>query len=410
MGVMAGSSQLTRRRAPGARRWRFAWVCGVSVWAAVGTVFAEGASAIPAPPPPRQSVALVRRGAVWFDEGSIFFQGFHSSLVRLWTLNSEFRPRIASSATAVAMSGGEKAEFVGGVPPGPLTAIAAPKLRGGDGCKGWLPGGEFVVAGDDLVAAGECQWDDRSLRQPLFVRSLRGGRWRVLRWLAVDSLPGGDGLYYNVSPVLAAEGELVAVGVQFSGARMETSILDVRSGRTVARFDLPDGYLAFASPKRLVLSVPAPSAPDEVDFPLDEWSGPFDLALYSTRGRRIAGLGSAEQLPLVSGMHLLTEELDTDTLSVRSVTGGAPEPVVGFNEARERLALAFRWPALVVVEATRVPLLPSEVHCWSGDYSPAGSPFLGLFDLAGSPLFVPAPTLVRVEPSQPLTNCGPPPP
>jgi hypothetical protein len=185
---------------------------------------------------------------------------------------------------------------------------------------------------------------------------------------------------------------------------------EVICGRTVARFDLPDGYLAFASHKRLVLSVPAPYSPNDFDFPLEEWSGPFGLALYSTWGRRIAGLGSAERLPLVSGMHLLAEELDTDTVSVRSVTGGAPQPVVGFNEARERLALAFRWPALVVVEATRAPLLPSEVHCWSGEYGAAGPPFLGVFDLAGGAPFVPAPTLVHVQPSQPLTNCGPPPP
>ncbi len=406
---VTGSSQSTRRRAPGNRRW-CAWACGVSVWVTVGAVFAGGTAAIVPPRPPRQSVAVVGRGAVWFDEGSVFFKGFHSGRVRLGALNSQSRPRIASSATAVALSGGENAEFLGGVPPSPLTAIAAPKLLGGSGCKGWQPGGEFVVAGDDLVAAGECQWDDRSVRQPLFVRSLRGGHWRVLRWLAVVSLPGGDGVYTNVSPVLAAEGDLVAVGVQLSSARMDVSILDVRSGRTVARFDLPDGSLAFASPSRLVLSVPAPSAPDEVDFPLDEWSGPFDLALYSTRGRRIARLGSAERLPSISGMHLLTEELDTGTISVRSVTGGAPEPVVGFNEARESLALAFRWPALVVVEATRAPLLPSEVHCWSGDYGPAGSPFLGVFNLAGNPPFVPAPTLVRVEPSHPPTNCGSPPP
>ncbi len=356
-------------------------------------------------------MAVLGRGTVWFDEGSVFFKGFHSGRVRLGSVKSELRPQIASSATAVALlSGGEKAEFLGGVPPGPLTAIAAPKLLGGSGCKGWLPGSDFVVAGEDLVAAGECQWDDYSARQPLFVRSLRGGRWRVLRWLEVVSPPGGDSAYTNASPILAAEGDLVAVGVQFSSARMDVSILNVGSGRTVARFDLPDGYLAFASPKRLVLSIPAPYSPNDVDFPLEEWSGPFDLALYSTRGRRIAGLGSAERLPLVSGMHLLAEELDTDTVSVRSVTGGVPKSVVGFNEARERLALAFRWPAVVVVEATRAPLLPSEVHCWSGEYGPASPPFLGVFDLADGAPFVPAPTLVRVEPSHPLTNCGPPPP
>jgi hypothetical protein len=74
---------------------------------------------------------------------------------------------------------------------------------------------------------------------------LRGGRWRVLRWLAGDPEP----------PVLAAEGNLVAVGAQLSSAKMEVSILDVRNGRADARFDLPYGHLAFASRDRLVLSV-----------------------------------------------------------------------------------------------------------------------------------------------------------
>ena len=284
---------------------------------------------------------------------------------------------------------------------------SGPKGFRAGGCRGWLPGGDFVVAGDDLVATGECEWDDASVREPLFVRSLRGGRWRVLRWLAVDSLGEGGG-HYNVPPVLSAEGDLVAVGVQFSSARMEVSILDVRGGRLAARFDLPDGYLAFASRERLVLSIPAPLWPEDVAFPLGEWSGPFHLALYSTRGRRIAGLGSAQELPLVSGMHLVIDE--ESIVSVRRVAGGAPQRVVAFNEARESIALAFRWPALVVVEATRVPLLPSEVHCWSGDYGPAGTPFLGVFDLARSAPFVPGPSLVHAEPTEPLTDCGSPPP
>lgn len=319
-------------------------------------------------------------------------------------------PHVASSATAVVVLGGEgeKAEFSGGVLPGPLAPIPEPELVGGGGCRGWQPGGGFVVAEDDLVAAGECHWDDHSVREPLYIRSLRGGRWRVLRWLAVDSLPGGDGLDYGVPPVLAAEGDLVAVGVQRSSAKMEVSIIDVRSGRTEARFDLPDGDLGFAARNRLVLSAPVPASPDDGDFPFSEWPGPFRLALYSTRGRHIAELGSAQEPPLVSGMHLVTDE--DQTISVRSVNGGAPRAVIGFNTARALITLAFRWPALVAVETTSAPLLPSEVHCWTGDYAPAGKPFLGVFDLARSEPFVAAPTLVHVEPSEPLTDCGPGPP
>jgi hypothetical protein len=208
----------------------------------------------------------------------------------------------------------------------------------------------------------------------------------VLRWLAGDTEP----------PVLTAEGNLVAVGVQLSNAEMEVSILDVRNGRTEARFDLPYGHLAFASRDRLVLSAPV--------LPVG-----YRLALYSTRGQRIAELGSAQEPPLVSGMHLVTDE--GQTVSVRSVAGGAAKAVIGFNSpVRSLVSLAFRWPALVVVETTSAPLLPSEVHCWSSGYGPASVPFLGLFDLARDQPFVPAPALINVEPSKPLEHCGSAPP
>jgi len=112
-------------------------------------------------------------------------------------------------------------------------------------------------------------------------------------------------------------------------------------------------------------------------------------------------------------MHLVTLEYPEgqQTVSVCGVTGGAPKAVIGFNpQARALVTLAFRWPALVVVETTSAPLLPSEVHCWSGEYGPASKPCLEIFDLARSEPFVPAPALVHMEPSKPLTDCGPPPP
>jgi hypothetical protein len=384
------------------------WVCAVFVCVVACVAFAGDASAITAAlPPPPQAVAIVGDGAVWFDDGPVFFKGFHAGSLRLGSIESKNGPRessVASSASAVAALGGG---FLGGVPPAPLEAIAQPRPIGGGGCKAWLPGRNFVVAGDDLVSAGECQWDDYSVREPLYVRSLRGGRWRVLRWVATISLPGGDGVYSSVEPVLAAEGNLVAVGVQFSGAKMEVSILDVRSGHTVARFDVPDGYMAFASRERLVLSFPV-LGPEDEDFPLFSGDNLYRLALYSTSGYHIAELGSAQEPPLVSGMHLVTDE--DGTVSVRSVTGGPSTPVAGFDEAREQLALAFRWPALVVVEATRLPLRPTELRCWGGEYGPAGPPFLGLFDLARPRPFAPAPAPVHVQPNPLLGNCGSPPP
>jgi hypothetical protein len=382
---------------------KHAWVCAAFAWAAVGLACAGHALARVAPLPPRQAVAVVSRGVIWFNDGPIFLKSFHGGSKRLGTIKAVENPRapVASSASAVAAipvaGAGNNAAFVGGVPPSPLVPIAQPKLLRGGGCKGWLPGGDFVIAGDDLVAAGECQWDDRSVREPLFIRSLREGRWRVVRWLAGES-----------EPILAAEGNLVAVGVQVSNAKMEVSILDVRNDRTVARFDLPDGYMAFASHDRFVLSVPVLRSPEDHDFPLSSGDNLYHLALYSTRGRLIAGLGSAQEPPLVSGMHLVTDE--GQTVSVRSVTGGPPKPVIGFGGGRELVTLAFRWPELVVVETTSAPLLPSEVHCWSGEYGPASKPFLGIFDLARGEPFVAAPTPVHVTPSNPLTNCGPAPP
>jgi hypothetical protein len=67
----------------------------------------------------------------------------------------------------------------------------------------------------------------------------------VLRWLTGE-----------YEPVLAAEGPLLAVGVQHSLAQMGVSILDLHDGQVHAHFTLPDGYLSFASRDRLVLSSP----------------------------------------------------------------------------------------------------------------------------------------------------------
>jgi hypothetical protein len=305
-----------------------AWACAVFASAATGLGSAGHALAELPPLPPRQAVAVVRRGVVWFDNGPVFLKGFTSGTVRLGAINAqdERLPHMASSATAVALlkgeeeNAGEEGEFLGGVPPSPLAPIAQPKLVSGGGCKGWLPGGDFVVAEDDLVAAGDCRRDDVPVRQPLFIRSLRGGRWRVLRWLASR----------ESEPVLTAEGNLVAVGVQFPLANMAVSILDVRNGRTEARFNLPDGYLAFASRNRLVLSIGGrPRLSAGAGASERASAGTYRLALYSTRGRRIAELGSAQEPPLVSGMHLVTDE--GQTVSVRTVMGGAPRAVIGFN-------------------------------------------------------------------------------
>ena len=108
-------------------------------------------------------------------------------------------------------------------------------------------------------------------------------------------------------------------------------------------------------------------------------------------------------------MRMVSDE--NRTLSVRSIAGDALRLIVGFNPpARELDAVALHWPDLVLSETTSVPLLPSEVRCWSGSYGPASRPFLARFDLARGEPFDAPPATVNVEPTEPLTNCGPAPP
>lgn len=375
------------------------WIAFAAAVAAALLGLTPCASAVVPTRPPLQPVTVVGRGAVWFRGGPVLLEGFSSPTMRLGGLE-QLPQRVASSATGVAglIGAEDEGEFFGSVPPSPFVTLGHPPLRPGAGCKGWLAGRDFVVAADELVAAGECNWENVAVRQPLFVHSLSGGRWRVLRWL-----PG------DVPPILAAGGNLLAIGVQVSSAQMDVSILDIRTGRTQARFVLPDAYLAFASPNRLVLSADEPSSPGAWVAPEEApGGGPYRLWLYSTRGQRIADLGSAGIPPLVSGMHMVADE--EGTITVRGVTGGGSREVVGFDDARELDTFAFRWPALAVVQATRLPRLPSEVGCWTPEYGPVSSTGLEIFDLARDEPFMAAPPLVKVQPSQPLSDCGPAPP
>ncbi len=362
---------------------------------------------------------MVSDGVVWVDEASVLLTGFGSGTRTLGSVGGEpwfGRRGLASSASAVAVLANR--QWLAAVMPKALSPIGQPKPVNGGECAGWVPAtgslADFAVVGDELVAAAECKGrpgvvgeQGAATRQPLFVRDLHGGRWRVLRWL--------EG---NAPPILADEDDLLTVGTQISSALMHVTLIDLPAGRTQARFDTPDGYLAFASPKRLVLSVPRESWPEETDFPLppaiDGYRGPgprsYELALYSAGGERLAALGSASSLPAVSHMHLaLMEDTgESSALVVRSLPGVEYRRVIGFNPpARSLLALAFRWPALTVAETTSAPLAQSEVGCWGSEYKPVSSPFLATFDLAREEPFVaPAPSAHLVRPS----DCGPPPP
>lgn len=323
-----------------------------------------------------------------------------------------YAPELASSYGAVALVGGAAGGFAAAVPPGRFAPVEqrgeeAREVRGGE-CTSWAPvigsgvvSTDFAVAGDELVDAGECQGENGGFEeqatatsQPLFVRSLRGGSWRVLCWLAGHN-----------PPILATEGRLLAIGVQLPLAKMQVTILDLGTGQLVAQFDAPDAYLSFASSRRLVLSVPTPLQAEEAHFapaaeiaqpsrPVLRRRPPYRIELYSLRGRRLADLGTAAQPPLVSHMHLVEREsVEGDSaLVLRSVLGGASRRLIGFNEpARSLVALAFRWPALAVVETTSAPLSQSEVTCTSGEYHRPSAPFLAILDLARTEPFVPPP-------------------
>jgi hypothetical protein len=388
---MAGPAHLGNRW----RRWLAIVSCALTV-ATVGLMAAsDGLALTPSPPFRNRGLAIVNGGVLWFDEGALRLEGRHSGTRRLGT-SSSFQDDFSSSATATAAlvesdEPGEEPHFVASVLPRRLHSIALPQRLRGGGCTYWEPSMPFVVVKDYLVAAGECQEiKEHPQRAPLYMRNLRGGRWRVLRWLASGS--GAE---------LAAEGDLLAVGAHRFGRRMTVSILELSTGALRARFETPLGQLAFASPRRLVLEIPARVASTE-------GRPTVSLRLYSTRGNYLANLGAMAE-PLISHMHVVAYE--NGTLSVRRVDGGASRPVVGFNPpARELDAFAFRWPQLVVSEATSKPLLPSEVRCWSGSYGPSSKPFLATLDLTQIEPFDPPPATVHVEPAVPLTNCGPAPP
>jgi hypothetical protein len=351
------------------RAHAFASSC-VSLVCAACLVPARDASAQLLRLPPAQAVAILGTGVAWFDEGPAFFDGYRSPIARLGTftlMRNRAQESVAASASAVAAlryQGG----FVGGRPPAPLGPIAQPQPVSDGECIGWLPG-------------------DRS-------------------------------------PILAAYGDLLAIGQQRSLARMEVSILDLPNGRTVARFGLPDGYLSFASSERLVVSVPTELWPEEQSFPLGpqvegRHNSPvarlYRLELYSTRGHYIREVGSADEersLPeaLISQGHLISEELtgEETVLSVRSLAGGAARPVIAFDSpARELLTLGFRWPTLAVVESTSTPLLASELTCFTGYYHAASKPSLQIFDLARAEPFAPPPPLAHFEAAVLPKNCPP---
>ncbi len=349
-------------------------------------------------------------GVLWSDGGSLQFREPDGRLKPLRVPASP-SARIASSAGRVAVpSNGLGEAFLAGRPAGPLRSIGQPGRVAGGGCRAWQVQDEFVLAGPELIAGGECEYADRQARRPLFATEVStsrhqppsgGTRWHVLRWLRDKELP-----------LLAAEGGLLAAEVPAADRRMQVSILDARTGRSLEVFGAPAGVVTFASRDRLVLSVPQPPGGGP-RFSLGEiqynrsWT--FTNALYTLKGRRLAELGTSRGLPVASAMHLVAvREGSADgegELTVRSLAHDSPSPprpLLGFTEPALSLAAeALRWPVLAVAETIRAPLRPAELTCWSQPWGQARTS-LRILDLDREEPFRPAPPVAYPQlPSSP---------
>lgn len=356
---------------------------------------------------------------MWYSDGVVRFLERGGTRRRLSGSPAGFNaPQIAASTTSVALKAG--GQLTGGEPPAPLAAIRPGRPVGGRECRGWVPATQnisnFVVVQDQLVlgASEACGSPRSSAPQPLFIRSLRGGPWRVMRWLSTTA-----------PPVLASDGGLLAVGVQRALEPMEVTVIDVHDGSSRAHFGVPDGVLSFARKDRLVLSVAKGAQPfgPEIESPEGSFTigfgfrtGPYHVELYSTDGHRVASLGASERPPLASGMHLVAVRRVAGApgvdISVRALPYGPTKDVIGFNPpGRTLLGVALRWPVLALVMTTSNALPNGEFSCRYGSYGPPSAPFVLSLNLARPRPFLAAP----IPPPQPdprrvFATCGPPPP
>ena len=384
----------------------------VAALAAVAGAGGTQAAAFLGAPYNQADVAVLAKGVVWADQTRVIYQGFRSPSRVLGGLEST-EPLLSSSGQAIVVAGrGTREGLSGAVLPNRLTPIDQiwEEVHGG-GCT-WLPSqggdeGELVVIVEQVIDTASCGEEtvpQGLAMQPLFVRNVRAGEWRVLRWLKGHR-----------SPALAAEGNLLAVGDPSSTRRMHVTIFDFPRARPVAQFDAPAGSISFASSRRLVISAPVPRSSQEsvrrtlaAIEPLLRLRLSYRAELYSLTGRRLSDLGTFGQPPLVSHMHALFQESveGGSVLVVRSLPGGPSRRLIGFDDPARMLdGVAFRWPAVALVERTSTPLQQSEVTCDSGDYHQPGPPSLAILDLARAEPFVPAPPPVQLAP--PPGKCPP---
>ena len=265
-----------------------------------------------------------------------------------------------------------------------------------------LPG-DFAVADGELLDAGECQGEsgvrynqELATAQPLFVHRLRGGGWRILRWLKG-----------NQSPILATERDLLAIGEPLGAKTMRVTILDLARRAVVAQFAAPLGY------PELCLEPPAGAVGAdgnqeravvahrydfratnlEVLLPSPAVHRPGEAArLPRDRGRTGAGVAHAP-----AGARRSRRRTRSSPCATSSMARGGG--LIGFNApARTLQALAFRWPAVALLETTAAPLKQSEVTCESGEYHRPSPPSLRIFDLARGETFVPPPSSPHLAP------------
>jgi hypothetical protein len=368
---------------------------------------AGGASALPVSEPPAQAVALSPDGGLWFDDTAVrrISASGRGGLVQTLPGSFAIEPyEVSASSRGIVLSSARG--LMSGPSGGPLSSV--PSTRVGCWTVGDASSQTFVIAvGDEVVSDAVCSCAGRPSRgpQPVFVRRVTGGgRWRVL-----TRVPG------SAPPVLAGSDQEIAVGVQRSRRKLQVRFLSLAGEPIRPGVSLPDGYLQFSGPNRLVLTVPAASG-----FPLrpvidvgnpnvadDRTAAAFSTAVYTATGTRVRGVGLSATLPLVSDGYMVASAKNSDgteTLFLRSLTSTRSRPLIGFRTPQRTLITAgFLWPRLALVETSDSSTDPC--------YSVAGPPALTMIDVSRPGSFLPAPASPpSLTPGQLHALCGPPPP
>jgi hypothetical protein len=371
--------------------------------------------AVPPAAPPQQAVAVVPGGVLWADVTRLRLVGLSRPprLLATFPVHELEGPYLLStSAQGMVLSSG--ARMWAGPLGGAVSPLPIPRMRG---CwKAASPGfgGFFLSAADQVVLdpTWSCPNKTPMGPQPVFLRGVRGGHWRVLRLISSGA-----------PPILAASGNLLVVGIQRSWRRMRVLLIDLRSGEMVGSFVTRDGYLTFADPERLVLIAPVRGR--YASFPLEPQvnlgsgtygggtvTGSYGLSWYSTAGQLLGRLGRVSTLPMISNDQMITittAQNGIETLSLRSLGRSSSRRLIAFRDpGRSFITAAFGWPRLAIVQTTSRPLPKGQFSCGYGPYAPPSSPILHVLDVSRPARFESAPTPPpQPDPATVLARCGP---